>query len=144
MGNLLFYLLVSIFLLTQSFNTIAEALPLKVSNYVVIVTIVPETHADLMRKVIGDAGAGKTEHYSHGSFSVKGISRFMPEAGSHPYIGTEQKLETVIEERIETICSMEILEIVIAAIKEAHPYEETIIDIFPIYEIGWKKPSGSL
>lgn len=114
-------------------NKVQETQKLKLSNYVTLVVIVPESHADLIRKVMGDAGAGKTEHYSHGSFSVKGMSRFIPESGSHPFIGKENQIETVIEERIETICSLENLEKVITALKEAHPYEETIIDIFPIW-----------
>lgn len=131
---------ISITTVSTLFNNIQEISNLKPSNYVTLVVIVPETHADLMRKVMGDAGAGKTEHYSHGSFSIKGISRFIPESGSHPFIGKENQAETVVEERIETICALEHVERVIEAIKAAHPYEETIIDIFPIYEIGWKKP----
>jgi hypothetical protein len=131
---------ISIVTVSTLFNNIQEIPNLKPSNYVTLVVIVPETHADLIRKVMGDTGAGKTEHYSHGSFSTKGVSRFKPEKGSHPFIGIENQLEEVIEERIETICALEQLEQVIAAIKQAHPYEETIIDIFPIYEIGWKKP----
>ncbi|MGC2595202.1 MAG: hypothetical protein WA347_02855 [Rhabdochlamydiaceae bacterium] len=112
---------------------------LKLSSYVTIVVIVPESHADLIRAVIGQAGGGESEHYSHGSFSVKGTSRFMPKKGSHPFLGQEGVLETVAEERIESICSLERLETVIQAIKKAHPYEETVIDIFPVYEIGYKK-----
>jgi hypothetical protein len=112
---------------------------LKPSSYVTIVVVVAESHADLIRAVMGQAGAGESEHYSHGSFSVKGISRFMPKKGSHPFLGQEGMLETVVEERIETICSLGRLETVILAIQKAHPYEETVIDIYPIYEIGYKK-----
>lgn len=112
---------------------------LKQSQYVTLVIIIPETHADLMRETLGRAGAGKTEHYSFGSFSVKGISRFKPEKGSNPRIGREGKIESVKEERIETICSLDILKFVIDEIKKVHPYEETIIDIYPIYEIGIKQ-----
>jgi hypothetical protein len=113
---------------------------LELSNYVTIVVIVPESHADVMRETLGRAGAGKVGNYSFGSFSVKGISRFKPEDNARPFIGTQHVLETVIEERIETVCSRDILEHVIAEIKKAHPYEETIIDIIPIYKIGHKTP----
>lgn len=112
---------------------------MKLSDYVTIVVIVPESHADLIREVMGQAGAGKSDRYSHGSFSVKGVSRFMPKKGSQPFLGQEGVLETVVEERIETICSLECLETVIVAIKRSHPYEETVIDIYPIYEIGYKR-----
>ncbi len=109
------------------------------SEYVTIVVIVPETHADALREVMGRAGAGKIGNYSHGSFSVKGISRFMPLKGSKPFIGKEGILEEVLEERIETICNRSILEHVLEEIKKAHPYEETTIDIYPVYEIGLKR-----
>lgn len=114
---------------------------LDLSNYVTIVVIVPESHANLIREVMGKYGAGESEHYSHGSFSVKGTSRFTPKNGARPFIGKEHKLEMVAEERIETICSYDKLESVIEEIKKAHPYEETIIDIYPIYEIGRKSPN---
>jgi hypothetical protein len=112
---------------------------LKLSDYVTIVIIVPESHADIVREAMGRAGAGESKLYAFGSFSVKGISRFMPKKGSRPFIGQEGVLETVIEERVETICPRERLEAVLEEIKKVHPYEETVIDIFPIYEMGYKR-----
>lgn len=90
------------------------------SDYVTIVTIVPESHAEMMREVLAKTGAGESDYYSHGSFSVKGMSRFKPKQGSHPFIGQENKIEEVIEERIETICSKKILEQVIVAINRTY------------------------
>lgn len=112
---------------------------MELSEYVTIVLTVPETHADIVREAMGSAGAGKVGNYSHCSFSVKGIARFMPLKGSHPHIGKEGVLEEVVEERIETVCSRNILDHVLAEIKKAHPYEETVIDIYPVYEIGRKR-----
>ena len=112
---------------------------MKLSNYVTIVVIVPESHADLIREVMAKAGACESDFYSHGSFSVKGISRFKPKSGAQPFIGKEGEMESVVEERIETVCKLEKLESVVTQIKQAHPYEETFIDIFPIYQIGCKE-----
>lgn len=111
---------------------------MKESNYVTIVFTVPENHADRVREAMVHAGAGKIGNYSYCSFSTKGIGRFMPTKGSNPYLGAENVLEEVIEERIETICSRELLESVLEEIKKAHPYEEMVIDIYPVYEIGRK------
>ena len=113
---------------------------MKQSNYVTIVVTVPESHAEALREVMGRAGAGKIGNYSQCSYSTKGIARFMPNQGSHPYLGKEGILEKAIEERIETVCSKDILEHVLEEIKKAHPYEEQVIDIYPIYEIGHKRP----
>lgn len=112
---------------------------LELSDYVTITITVPESHCDAVREAMGRAGAGKIGDYSHSSFSVKGVGRFMPTPGSNPYLGKENVLEEVAEERIETVCSRDILEHVLEEIKKAHPYEETVIDIFPVYEIGRKK-----
>src|ERR1700748_1228389 len=112
---------------------------MELSEYVTLVFTVPETHADLVRETMGRAGAGKVGNYSYCSFSVKGTGRFMPNPGSHPYLGKERVLEEVAEERIETVCQRKILDHVLDAIKKAHPYEEMVIDIYPVYAIGRKR-----
>jgi len=109
------------------------------SDYVTIVFTVPETHANVVREAMGRAGAGKVGDYSYCSYSVKGIGRFMPNKGSNPYLGKVGILEEVEEERIETVCNRSVLEHVLEEIKKAHPYEEMVIDIYPVYEIGRKK-----
>lgn len=93
---------------------------------------VPEEHAEKLREVIGNAGAGKIGNYSHCTFSVKGTGRFKPENGASPAIGEVGKLAEVAEERIETVCSAENLQAVLKAIKEAHPYEEPATDVYTI------------
>ena len=104
-------------------------------QYVKIVVFVPESHADIVRKVMGDAGAGKLGNYSHCTFSMKGVGRFLPLTGAQPAIGKVGTLEEVVEERIETICPKNIMNEVIAAMKKAHPYEEVAYDIIPLLPI---------
>lgn len=100
-----------------------------------IVVFVPETHTDVVRKAMGDAGAGIIGNYSHCTFSSKGIGRFKPESGANPHIGEVGKFEEVTEERIETICSREKLNEVIKAIKEVHPYDEVALDVYSLENI---------
>jgi hypothetical protein len=83
---------------------------------------------------------GKMGNYTFCSFSTKGIGRFKPGKGSRPFIGRENVLELVEEEKIETVCRSDELEQILEAIKQAHPYEETFIEITPIYQMGVKKP----
>ena len=97
-----------------------------------IVVFVPETHADMVREAMGKAGAGKIGAYTHCSFSTKGQGRFKPEEGASPSIGSVGKLETVDEERIEVACERNQLNDIIKAIKKVHPYEEVVIDIYPM------------
>ena len=97
-----------------------------------LVVFVPETHAEKVRQAMANAGAGQVGHYSHCSFSVKGIGRFLPLPGANPAIGKVGNLEEVVEERIETVCYKKDLEKILKAIKKVHPYEEVAYDIYPI------------
>jgi hypothetical protein len=97
-----------------------------------IVVFTPVDHAEKVRKALSDAGAGHIGNYDNCSFSLRGIGRFRPLKGTKPFIGTEGKTEEVEEEKIETICPVYIIESVVAAVKEAHPYEEPAIDIYPL------------
>jgi hypothetical protein len=106
-----------------------------ISKNVKIVVFVPETHTDVVREAMGRAGAGIIGNYSFCTFSSKGVGRFKPEKGANPHIGNIGKLEKVIEERIETICSREKLQDVIKAIKKVHPYEEIAMDIYSLDNI---------
>lgn len=97
-----------------------------------LVVFVPETHADVVRKAMGEAGAGQVGHYGFCSFSAKGIGRFLPLEGAKPAIGKIGKLEEVVEERIETVCFKKDLDKIISAIKKVHPYEEIALDVYPL------------
>ena len=104
------------------------------NQLVKIVVTVLEKDADDLRKAIGDAGAGIIGNYSHCSFSVTGVGRFLPQPGAHPTIGEVGKPEQVSEERIEITCDKASLRRVVAAIRAAHPYEEPTIDVYPLLD----------
>jgi len=96
-----------------------------------LVVFVPEADADKVRQAMGGAGAGKVGKYTFCSFSSKGVGRFKPEEGANPAIGSVGELEAVNEERIEVTCQKNQLNEIITAIKNAHPYEEVVMDIYP-------------
>lgn len=102
------------------------------SSFIKLVVYVPQSHAEKIRKTLAKSGAGKIGNYDFCSFSVIGIGRFRPLKGSKPFIGKQGKIEKVVEERIETICGKSKLKKVLAAVKKAHPYEESAIDIYPL------------
>jgi len=97
-----------------------------------IVVTVPVESAVKVREATGKAGGGKQSNYSFCSFSVRGVGRFKPEEGAHPAIGEVGKLEEVEEERIEVTVADEFVSEIVAAIRAAHPYEEPVIDIYPL------------
>jgi len=99
-----------------------------------ISTTAPLDYADKVRDALGGAGAGEIGEYSFCSFSNVGQGRFTPNDKAKPHIGKAGKLETVEEEHIEVVCDRVVAKRVIRALKEAHPYEEVIIDIVPLVD----------
>lgn len=97
-----------------------------------IVVTVPITHADTVREAIGKTGLDKVGNYGFCSFSSKGIGRFKPLDGALPTIGEVNKLEEVVEERIEISCARDGVDEIVKAIKSVHPYEEPVIDVYPL------------
>jgi hypothetical protein len=104
------------------------------SKNIKIVVFVPEAHADVVRKAMGDAGAGKIGNYSYCSFSSKGQGRFLPLKGANPSIGKIGTPEIVNEERIEFVCEKKNLKKVIFAMKKSHPYEEVAFDVYVLLD----------
>jgi len=100
-----------------------------------LVVFVPTSHSDQIRKVLGDAGAGKIGNYKYCSFSVKGQGRYLPQEGAQPAIGEAGKLEVVDEERIEVECNRSNLGEIVRKLKEAHPYEEVVFDVYSLLEL---------
>lgn len=95
-----------------------------------LVVNVPLSHADAVRKALGDAGAGRIGNYSHCSFSTRGTGRFTPQAGASPHIGTIGHTETVEEEQIQVDVRQADMTAVLQALKQAHPYEEIGYEIY--------------
>lgn len=99
-----------------------------------LVTFVPLENADAVREALGKAGAGVIGEYSFCSYSVVGKGRFLPSENASPHIGQPGKPEVVEEERIEVVCERNNAKKVIAAMREAHPYEEVAFDIYPLLD----------
>lgn len=93
---------------------------------------VPSTHSDIVRKAIGDTGAGTIGNYSHCSFSSKGIGRFKPNKKATPSIGETNEIEEVEEEKIEFICASNLAKKTIKEIRKVHPYEEIALEVYPL------------
>jgi len=100
-----------------------------------LVVFVPEENADEVRQALGEAGAGQIGEYSFCSYSIKGVGRFKPSDEAHPHIGSAGRLEEVDEERIEVACEKEQAAKIIEVIKRVHPYEEVVIDIYPMLSL---------
>lgn len=90
----------------------------------VLVFYVPVEHTDEVLAALFAAGAGTVGEYEHCAFVGSGRGQFRPIGDARPSIGTLGRLEHVEEHRVELTFPRRIRAEVVAALREAHPYEE--------------------
>lgn len=103
-----------------------------------IAVFVPEESLDSVRDAMTNEGAGFIGKYSSCTFASMGKGTFKAMEGAIPYIGDIGKFEEVNEIRLETIVEETRLKKVIAAMINAHPYEEVAYDVY-LEELKGKK-----
>lgn len=99
-----------------------------------IFVTIPTENVNNVRIAMCEAGAGLIGNYSFCSSSSKCIGTFIPNNNAKPYIGNNNHLEFVEEEKLEAICDVENVKKVCEAIRKSHPYEEPAIDIVPLID----------
>lgn len=97
-----------------------------------LVFFVPESHKELVKEAIFNAGAGQFDGYEFCSWETLGTGQFRPLSGSQPFIGESGKIERVNEYRVETICTNDTIKAAVSALKLAHPYEEPAYQYWPV------------
>lgn len=97
-----------------------------------IVVFVPEEAVDGVRDAMSQAGAGRIGQYSYCSFRTKGVGSFRAEDGARPYVGSVGEIEQVDEWRLEMVCNRSVLNDVLVAMREKHPYEEVAYDVYEL------------
>ncbi len=96
---------------------------------------VPESHLESVKSAVFATGAGKIGDYDHCCWQIKGQGQFRALEGSNPFIGQQGQVETVEEYRVELVCSDELIRDAVAAMKQAHPYEEPAYDVFMLADL---------
>ena len=99
-----------------------------------IFVTVPKENLEEVRTAMCNAGAGVIGNYTFCSTSIKSVGTFIPNDVANPYIGEQNKLEFVEEEKLEVISDIEKVKQVIQALRKNHPYEEPAIDIVPLLD----------
>jgi dinuclear metal center YbgI/SA1388 family protein len=89
-----------------------------------LVTFIPVENTAQVLNALYEAGAGNIGNYSGCSFRTAGTGTFTPNAEANPHIGNQNKPEEVQEERVEVIMPTYLSGRVLAALRQAHPYEE--------------------
>lgn len=90
----------------------------------ILVFFVPVDDTEAVIEAVCRTGAGRLGDYTECAFVAPGTGQFRPVGDADPTIGAVGELEKVDENRVEITFPRELKADVIAALKEAHPYEE--------------------
>lgn len=90
---------------------------------------VPASHLEPVKQAVFSAGAGRIGKYDSCCWQVLGQGQFRPLDGSTPFLGQQGVVEVVPEYRVEMVCEVPFIKDAVAALLEAHPYEEPAWDV---------------
>ena len=97
-----------------------------------LVVFVPREALDRVRDALFEAGAGHIGDYERCSWYTAGTGTFLGGESTDPTVGERGREERVAELRLETVYPVEREADVVAALREAHPYEEPAFDLYPL------------
>lgn len=92
---------------------------------------VPVEYAETVKSAIFAAGGGRIGDYDRCCWETLGTGQFRPSESATPFIGEPDELEKVPELKVEMVCEDNLIDTVITALIDAHPYET------PAYQF-WK------
>ena len=97
-----------------------------------LVTFVPAEDTERVLGALSEAGAGVIGAYDHCGFRVRGTGSFRPSPEANPHLGDVGAINEVTEDRLEVELAPRDLERAVAALWQAHPYEEVAYDVYPL------------
>ncbi|HSI93266.1 MAG TPA: Nif3-like dinuclear metal center hexameric protein, partial [Jiangellaceae bacterium] len=97
-----------------------------------LVVFVPEPDAEALVDALAAAGAGQIGDYDRCAWTTTGVGTFRPGAGASPAIGSVGAIEQVAETRVEMVLPRNRRGAVLAALADAHPYEEPAYDVYEL------------
>lgn len=109
-----------------------------------LVVFVPVDHSQTLLNALHDAGAGQIGLYDRCSFRTEGTGTFRPLDGANPAIGAVGDDEAVTEHRVEVVFPSYLESAVVAAMKQAHPYEEVAYDLYTLNNANQTVGSGAV
>ncbi len=89
-----------------------------------LITYVPNGDVENVVDAMAQAGAGVVGDYTRCAYLGSGVGTFLPGPGARPAIGVVGTQEEVPETRLEMVLPRTLRGEVVAALRQAHPYEE--------------------
>lgn len=95
-------------------------------------TYVPDAHLEAVRSALFEAGGGQIGHYSECSFVTGGTGSFRGNAASNPFVGNRGERHYEAEQKLELVFPAWSESALLAALRQAHPYEEVAYEIITL------------
>jgi hypothetical protein len=99
-----------------------------------LVWFVPVDALEATRDAVFAAGAGRIGEYERCSWYTAGTGTFLGGEGTEPALGESGREEHIAELRVETVVPADRLDVVVDALRAAHPYEEPAYDVYELLE----------
>ena len=93
---------------------------------------VPLENAEEVKAAVFSTDAGRIGEYDSCCWQCEGVGQFRPLDNANPAIGEKQTLTHVPEVKVEMICEDTLIRLAVAAMIQAHPYEEPAYQIWPV------------
>ncbi|GGB99586.1 hypothetical protein GCM10011352_27230 [Marinobacterium zhoushanense] len=95
---------------------------------------VPDSHLEVVKQAIFDAGAGRIGDYDRCCWQTLGTGQFRPLDGANPHLGQVGEVERVEEWKVELVCEDDRIQSTLMALRKAHPYEEVAYDLWRLID----------
>ena len=100
-----------------------------------LVVFVPDADLQKVSDAVFAAGAGVIGQYNECSFRLAGMGTFYGTDATNPTVGQKGRREEVNEWRLEVVVPEHLVTKVVAAMRQAHSYEEPAFDIYPLESV---------
>ena len=94
-----------------------------------LITYVPDTHAESLRKALFNEGIGHIGNYENCSFNTNGIGTYLPNENANPNVGSIGKLQKEPETAITLYFEKHQEQSLLKTLFKNHPYEEVAYEI---------------
>lgn len=109
-----------------------------------LITFVPVADTQRVLNALHSAGAGQIGNYSNASFRVPGTGSYQAGEGANPVLGQIGEYHQEPEDRIEVIFASHDQPRIMAALLNAHPYEEVAYDLVPLANANQEVGAGAV
>jgi hypothetical protein len=102
------------------------------TNLFKIEVFLPEEAQEVIMKALAGTRAGEIGNYERCFALTPVTGTFRPKEGGHPHTGNVGEIAFVKELKLEVNCRKEDVSAAIKAVRQAHPYEEPLINVISL------------